>query len=103
MAQVERHSSDGDLSPVVFTAALQSERQARILGRLEEGLALRLRLSARAWLTFYSQSCGEIFAAPRRARAIPPPWATTHRPLPIRPALARSRRRSPRRGSPWRK
>ncbi len=42
LAQVARYSVDGDVSSVVSAAALQSERQARGLGRSEEGAALCL-------------------------------------------------------------
>src|SRR5437868_5835255 len=45
MAQVARDPADGDLSPFVPAAGLQSGSQARGLGGPEEGPALRLRLT----------------------------------------------------------
>ena len=42
LAQVARHSGDGHVSSLVPAAAVQPERQARSLGRSEEGSALRL-------------------------------------------------------------
>ncbi len=46
LAQVARHSGDRDVSSVVSVAPLQSEREARGLGRFEEGSAFRLRLKS---------------------------------------------------------
>ena len=50
VAQVARHSGDGDLSSVVSAAPLQPEREARSVGGSEEGSAfcLRLRRGARS-------------------------------------------------------
>ncbi len=48
LAQVARHSGDGDVSSVLPAAPLQSGRQARGLGRPEKGPALCLRLDAYA-------------------------------------------------------
>ena len=42
VAQVARYSGDGDVSSVVSAAPVQSERQARSVGRSEEGPAFRV-------------------------------------------------------------
>ena len=53
LAQVARHSGDRDVSSFVSAAPLQPERQARSVGRSEEGPAFCLRLSAaRSFITF---------------------------------------------------
>src|SRR5690242_8301742 len=42
MAQVARYSGNGHLSSVIFAAAIQSDRQARSLGRSQNAAALRV-------------------------------------------------------------